>query len=147
MKNCSCFSVSYGTCQTLKSTEQHLMNPTCHPSLTVISWTSFIFPTLRDGLKIDTRCRVILRNIVLTYYLRKCLLSGMAASSLLSHSACAGVMPLSQNPSHLFSTGSPASRSYYQRFIIYLFLPFHEISLETVLLSKIKIFHKYFPLS
>lgn len=30
---------------------------------------------------------------------------------------------------------------------IYLFLPSHEISLETVLSSKIKFFHKYFPLS
>lgn len=121
LKNRSCFSVYYGTCQTLKSTEQHLTSHMCHPSLTIISWTNFIFPTLIDCLKIDTRCRVIPRNIV-PDSLWKCLLSGMAATSLPSHSPCAGVTPHSQNPSHLFSTSFPASRSYYQRFIIHLFI-------------------------
>lgn len=75
----------------------------CHLSLPIISWTNFIFPTLRDYLKIDTRCQVILRNSVMTHYLWKYLPSGTTAAPLLSHSPRTGTT----SPSR-----SPASRSY-----------------------------------
>lgn len=122
LKNRSCFSVYYGTCQTLKSTEQHLTSHMCHPSLTIISWTNFIFPTLIDCLKIDTRCRVIPRNIVPDSLFMKV--------PSIWHGSNLSTIPQPLRWSHtsfpesisLCSTSFPASRSYYQRFIIHLLI-------------------------